>query len=97
MSKFFVLGFFGLVLAMVVSKADECELCFDDPVNFAKTRSPGLWELCRERFGMFEFFASGVAGACAIHNGLDGRVRVPLRIEPHGIVEPFQWLAKHIK
>jgi hypothetical protein len=84
-------------LAMVFSKADECELCFDDPAKFAKTRSPGLWELCQERFGMHQFFASGVAGSCAIRNGLDGKVRVPLRIEPRGIVEPFQWLANKIK
>jgi hypothetical protein len=84
-------------LAVVFSKADECELCFDDPAKFAKTRSPGLWELCQERFGMHQFFASGVAGSCAIRNGLDGKVRVPLRIEPRGIVEPFQWLAKKIK
>jgi hypothetical protein len=39
--------------------------------------------------------ASGVAGACAQRNiGGDERIRVPLRVEPRGIVEPFSWLVE---
>ena len=85
-------------VAMIFTKADQCDLCFDDPTDYAKTQTPGLWQHCQERFRRHRFFAAGVAGACAFRPELgEGLVRVPLRIEPHGIVEPFQWLAEQIK
>ncbi len=85
-------------LALVLSKADQCENCFDDPAEFAQRRAAGLWQHCTERFRRHKFFASGVAGACAPRwvRGV-GRVITPLRIEPRGIMEPFEWLVGQIK
>jgi hypothetical protein len=83
-------------LALVFTKADDCEACFDDPASFAKRYSPGLWRHCQERFRHHQFFAAGVSGACASCNTPDGRQRVPLRIEPRGIIEPFEWLVEQI-
>lgn len=84
-------------LALVLSKADRCEDCFDDPAAYAERSAIGLWEHCRERFPKHRFFASGVAGACVTHavRGA-GNVVAPLRIEPRGIVEPFEWLVKNV-
>lgn len=84
-------------IAFVLTKADECEPCFDNPAGFAESRAPGFWRHCRERFSNYRFFASGVAGGCAYRTTREGRVRVPLRIEPRGIVEPFEWLVKQLK
>ena len=84
-------------VGLVFSKADECEECFDDPVAYAKAHSAGLWQHCHEQFKRFQFFAAGVAGGCAYRNLPEGRVRVPLRIEPRGIVEPFEWLVDQLK
>ncbi|HVA49466.1 MAG TPA: hypothetical protein VNH11_24075 [Pirellulales bacterium] len=84
-------------IAFVLTKADGCEACFDDPAAFAAARSPGLWRHCFERFENFRFFAASVAGGCAHRVSRYGRVRVPLRIEPRGIVEPFEWLVKQLK
>lgn len=82
-------------LGLVLSKADECEECFTDPDGFARRRAAGLYQLCKERFRRFRFFASGVAGSCAfLQVYRSGRVRVPLRIEPRGILEPFAWLVE---
>src|SRR5207247_1966556 len=69
-------------LALVLSKADRCETCFDDPAKYAERSATGLWEHCRERFPHHQFFAAGVAGACVTHfiRGA-GRVVAPLRIE----------------
>lgn len=80
-------------VAVVFTKADQCDACQDDPAAFAAARLPGAWQLCKERFRQFRFFAASVAGACAIRNkpGL-GPVSVPLRIEPRGVTEPFLWL-----
>ena len=49
-------------LAVVLSKADRCENCFEDPADFAHKGVSGLWRHCVERFPRHRFFASGVAG-----------------------------------
>jgi len=84
-------------IAFVLTKADECEDCFDDPAAFAQSHAPGFWRQCCERFKNYRFFASGVAGACAYRITRNGRLRQPLRIEPRGIVEPFEWLVQQVK
>jgi len=84
-------------LALIFSKADQCEECFDDPAAYAERHTPGLWKFCQHRFERFEFFAAGAAGACAACN-IPGRgpLHVPLRVEPRGITEPFYWLLEQI-
>ncbi|HJT32940.1 MAG TPA: hypothetical protein VJ783_12940 [Pirellulales bacterium] len=84
-------------IGFVLTKADECEECFVDPARFAEVRAPGFWRQCRERFRNYQFFASGVAGGCAYRQTRAGLVRVPLRVEPRGIVEPFEWLVQQVK
>jgi hypothetical protein len=91
-------GWQNRLLAVVFTKADQCENCFDDPLAFAQRHAGGLWQHCQERFKHHRFFATGVAGACAYsHIPGTGRVRVPLRVEPRGIVEPFRWLIQQMK
>jgi double-GTPase-like protein len=84
-------------VALVLSKADQCETCFDDPAAYAQKHAEGLWQHCVQRFTNHKFFASGVAGVCLTRwvRG-EGRSSVPLRIEPRGIVEPFEWLVKQV-
>jgi len=84
-------------VAMIFTKADQCEECFDDPAAFARTHAAGLWQHCRQRFGCHRFFATGVAGTCVWRESLsEGRIQIPLRIEPRGIVEPFEWLLEEL-
>ncbi|MHB1037064.1 MAG: TRAFAC clade GTPase domain-containing protein [Pirellulales bacterium] len=85
-------------VALIFSKSDQCEECFDDPAAYAQRHTPGLWQHCQERFTQHKFFAAGVAGACAFRVGLRGEhQRIPLRIEPRGIIEPFEWLLHRIR
>ncbi len=85
-------------VAFVFTKADQCDECLRDPVGFAQSRATGLWQQAKERFPNSRFFAATVTGACAWHvSPSDGRTFVPLRIEPHGIVEPFFWLLEGLK
>ncbi|MBN1591241.1 MAG: hypothetical protein JW888_17140 [Pirellulales bacterium] len=80
-------------VAIVFTKADQCESCFEDPVAFAKAHATGLWQQCQERFQRHRFFAAGVVGAVAYSESmLDGNIDVPLRVEPRGIIQPFEWL-----
>jgi hypothetical protein len=82
-------------VAMILTKADQCDECSEDPEGYAKAHAGGLWQQCKERFRQHKFFATGVAGACGYRDTLDGgRLKVPLRIEPHGIIEPFEWLLQ---
>ncbi|UUO05677.1 hypothetical protein M4951_20160 [Blastopirellula sp. J2-11] len=83
-------------MAIVFSKADQCDPCFANPDRYARDRTPNLWQQIGERFETVGFFASSVTGACTqkMDHGL--RVNVPLRIEPRGIVEPFEWLIRKV-
>ena len=84
-------------VAMIFTKADQVDECVDDPAAYAQHHAAGLWQQCRERFTLHKFFAAGVAGACAARDSLtEGRVHVPLRIEPHGVIEPFEWLLDNL-
>ncbi len=80
-------------MALVLTKSDQCDECLEDPAGYAQAHAAGLWQHCQERFPRCKFFACGVAGTVAAHESMtEGRMRVPLRIEPRGVVEPFEWL-----
>ena len=82
-------------VALVFTKVDKAEACRDDPEDFAKTHAFGVWRICQQRFKKYRFFAASVVGACAWHeSATQERHRVPLRIEPRGIMEPFEWLME---
>ncbi|RCS51890.1 hypothetical protein DTL42_10040 [Bremerella cremea] len=84
-------------VAIVFSKADRCEPCFDNPELYAKEKTPNLWQQVQQRFENYGFFASGVAGAVGFREEPgEGPLAVPLRIEPRGIVEPFEWLVRKV-
>lgn len=84
-------------VALILTKADQCEECLDDPAKFAESHAAGLSQLCRERFGRHRFFGAAVAGGTAWRDlGRQGRVQVPLRIEPRGVVEPFLWILENL-
>jgi hypothetical protein len=85
-------------VALVFSKADQAEECRDDPAAYAEAHAGGLWRFCQERFACHQFFAASVAGSCAWRQAAGGGpIQVPLRIEPHGVVEPFVWLLQRLE
>ena len=84
-------------VALVFTKVDQAEACHDDPATFAKTHATGLWQHCQQRFSNHKFFAATVVGAWAWHeSATQGRRQVPLRVEPRGIIEPFEWLLEQL-
>ena len=42
-------------IAIILSKADECESCFEDPHTFTREHSPGVWHQCEERFTNYKY------------------------------------------
>ncbi len=85
-----------LPLALVLTKADTTPACADDPLTFAENHASALWQDCRRRFPKSNVFAASVTGATGYKLVGGRRCRVPLRVEPHGIVEPFGWLVENL-
>jgi hypothetical protein len=83
-------------VSLIFTKADQCEVCFEDAGEFARKHAPGLWQHCQQRFPRSRFFAAGVAGACGFQMELTGKRQLPLRVEPRGIIQPFAWLIDQI-
>jgi len=84
-------------LAILLTKTERCEAAYMDPEKYIAQRAPGLWDRCREHFDVHKYFAARVSGTCIDCQTIEGRQYVPLRIEPHGIVEPFYWILDQIK
>lgn len=83
-------------LALVLTKADRCDGLLEHPREFAESHATALWADCRSRFPRHEAFACSVTGATASRDSYGRRQAVPLRIEPHGIIEPFGWLMSEL-
>ena len=57
----------------------------------------GTWQRCQQDFRDYAFFAASAVGCCTwLDVRGEGLRRVPLRAEPHGIIEPFQWLLERL-
>ena len=83
-------------VSIVFTKADHCDESFEDPAAYARRRTPGLFQLCKEQLPKHEFFAACVVGAYTYRWELETKVQVPLRIEPRGIIPPFAWLMQQL-
>jgi len=84
-------------VAVVLSKADYCPECFDNPRAFAQTNLNRLWNICETRFENFDFFATSVVGSLAYGSDEDENViPYPLHVAPHGILEPFEWVLSKL-
>lgn len=83
-------------LALLLTKADKCDGLFDNSREFAEAHAAALWSDCRARFPRHEVFACSVTGATAFRDNYGRRQEVPLRVEPHGIIEPFGWLMSEL-
>jgi hypothetical protein len=90
-------GRLRIPVAIVMTKADMCCEAQTDPFAFAKANLPGFVHACERSFGVYGLFAAGVVGSTATLTGPFGdRAEVPLHIEPHGIVEPLEWVMKKL-
>lgn len=83
-------------LAMVFTKADMVSGLMEEPREFAEAHASTIWSDARARFPKHEAFACSVTGATAYRDSYGRRQHVPLRIEPHGIIEPFGWLMSQL-
>lgn len=84
-------------LSIILTKSDSCPEAQRNPEEFASATMPGLVQGCRRHFSQYHFFASGIVGSCAL--GIDGygrRLHMPLHVEPHGIMEPLEWLMEQM-
>ncbi|MCC7474882.1 MAG: hypothetical protein IT425_05765 [Pirellulales bacterium] len=83
-------------LALILTKSDRCDGLQENPREFAEAHATALWADCRSRFPRHEVFACSATGATGLRDCFGRRQSVPLRIEPHGILEPFGWLMTEL-
>ncbi len=84
-------------MAVVFTKADLFEEWISDPESFARGNVSSLHAQCQARLEKYSFYCSGVAGSSAKLVDDSGRESlIPLRVEPHGIIEPFAWMVSKI-
>jgi len=84
-------------VVILFSKDDTCPEARENPAQFAAAHLPGLANFCDRHFSKYAFFSSGVVGSSATVTSDHGfRMQIPMHIEPHGIVEPLEWIMKHL-
>jgi hypothetical protein len=85
-------------IAVVLSKADYCPECFDDPRKFAQANLNRFWNMCDSRFSNVEFFTCSVVGSLAYATSEHDDVvkPVPLHTALRGILEPFEWIVQQV-
>jgi len=87
----------GPSLAIVLTKCDACPEAVDDPEGFATNNLPRLHEYCRKTFTRHRYFAASVAGNTGMVTDSNNYThRIPLHIEPRGVVEPLSWLVSGV-
>ncbi len=84
-------------VAVVLSKADHCPDCFENPRLFAQTNLNRLWNICETRFRHYEFFAASVVGSLGYGTDeYNNVIPYPLHVAPRGIMEPFEWVLSKL-
>jgi hypothetical protein len=84
-------------VALVFTKVDQVEGCRENPQEFARLNAVGTWQYFQREQCEHAFFAASVVGSCTWSKVRgQGRRRSPLRVEPHGIIEPFEWLLERL-
>ncbi|MFQ5806113.1 MAG: hypothetical protein ACE5I3_06660 [Phycisphaerae bacterium] len=88
----------SMPVAIVLTKADYCPECFDNPRRFTEANLNRLWNMCESRFAKVEFFACSVVGslAYATAENEDFVTPVPLHTALRGILEPFEWIVEQL-
>ncbi len=84
----------GPALAIVFTKCDTCDEAMNDPAQFARNNTSRLHDFCNKTFSRVQYFAAGIVGSTGMLSDSRGRqMRVPFHVQPHGILEPLQWLV----
>jgi hypothetical protein len=90
-------GMLKLPIALVFTKSDLCPEAQENPSKFATANLPGLMRLCERTLQNYNFFATGIVGTTAtIMDDRGFRMRIPLHIEPRGVLDPVVWIMKHL-
>ncbi len=84
-------------VAIILTKADQSDDCRHHTEEFVRGQMNALWKHCEDRLPSHRFFAASAVGACAtVKDRREFDVTIPLRVEPHGVIEPFRWLLGKI-
>jgi hypothetical protein len=90
-------GWPGRPVAIVLTKTDQVPAATACPEQFVADMAPQFWDLCDGRLHEKRVFAVSVTPSVAgrVTDGPD-EWQTPLRIEPKGVLAPFQWILSHL-
>ena len=87
----------GRPVSIVLTKTDEVPAAAAFPEQFVADVIPQFWDLCSERLHKKKIFAASVTARVADRlTDNHEHTQVPLRIEPKGVLAPFQWILGHV-
>ena len=85
-------------VVILFTKDDTCPEARENPARFAKANLPGLANYCTRYFSKHAFFSAGIVGSAATVLSDHGfRMQIPLHVEPHGIIEPLEWILNNLR
>jgi hypothetical protein len=85
-------GWPGRPVAIVLTKSDSVS----ESETFIADVAPRLWDLCQDRLNCTKVFRSSLAPyVMPVDDGCE-IVSSPLRLEPKGIMEPFEWVMQRL-
>jgi len=86
-----------LPMSFVFTKSDRCPEVDHDVNKFAESHLPGLTQFCKQRFQDYRFFSTSVVGgSMTTHDRYGSQIQIPLHVQPHGVIEPLQWIMKQM-
>lgn len=81
----------GIPMAVVFTKTDLCREAALDPEKFARHNLPVLYSYAERNLPRRKFFAASVVGSVTRVSDENGDYRLPLHVQPTGIIEPLAW------
>ena len=83
-------------VAVVFTKSDLCPDAKESPERFMANNMPRFLDYCQRNFKRHAVFSASVVGGSASLSDSAGNLqRVPLHIEPRGVIEPLHWAIQN--
>ncbi|MCD0458110.1 TRAFAC clade GTPase domain-containing protein [Roseiconus lacunae] len=83
-------------VAVVFTKSDTCPEAEANPKRFMENNMPRFTDYCEQNFPRHEVFSASVVGSSVLMSNSSGAMsRLPLHIQPRGVIEPLHWAIQN--
>ena len=83
-------------VGVIFTKSDTCLDAEQDPARFLANNMPRFRDFCFHHFPKHEAFSASIVGSSVLlADSYGGNARVPLHIQPKGVIEPLKWAIQN--